>query len=440
MTAARCDSVVQLSSMSSQAGPIWGICRKWSITHSESTPSDSAWAAIARSRGPSSAGDPRPAKRGTCSPNDRAPGAAAGAGGSAGAVSAAIRAGATSATAGRGGVVGEHVHGRERLRGDGVGDGPPLGQLGPQHRLGHPLGAALVAPAHLGRRDVEHDGHARHAGPLGRRPPAGPAGGVRAERVDHRREPPPQAHLDDVVEQPEGVGGRPEVVLALAGQRPQPVGRHHLGPEVGLGPRRLARPRRPDEHDEARRRQLQHGCHCLAAAMRLVQNRRPDPAPALQRLRRPHQTRPGRVVQNRRPDPARRALQRLRRPHQARQQGVGGVGELERAADVDGDALDHEVAAERDAADLRGGRRTRPRRCRSRRGRRSPATASPAPAGCAMRTTSPRTRTRWRAGAAAIGTIVGSCGLVGSFASRRRQKRTIVSRPGRGGRRPRRRR
>ena len=68
VAAARKPSVVQLSSMSSQACPIPGICRKWSMTHRLSKPASSAAAAISRRRRAISAGPPGHVKRGSCRP------------------------------------------------------------------------------------------------------------------------------------------------------------------------------------------------------------------------------------------------------------------------------------------------------------------------------------------------------------------------------------
>ena len=66
MIAARWASVVQLSSMSSHAGPICGIWRKWSITHSVSKPAASDRRAMSRSRSPSSLGPPGQVNWGSC--------------------------------------------------------------------------------------------------------------------------------------------------------------------------------------------------------------------------------------------------------------------------------------------------------------------------------------------------------------------------------------
>ena len=60
--------MVQLSSMSSQAWPMPGIWRKWSITHRLSKPASSAAVAISRSRVPISDGPPAQVNRGSCNP------------------------------------------------------------------------------------------------------------------------------------------------------------------------------------------------------------------------------------------------------------------------------------------------------------------------------------------------------------------------------------
>src|SRR5690606_29623838 len=59
--------------------------------------------------------------------------------------------------------------------------------------------------------------------------------GLQPQRVDDRHESPPQAGRHHGVEDSEGVGRRPQVVLALPHQGPQGVGRHHL-PRRGSAP------------------------------------------------------------------------------------------------------------------------------------------------------------------------------------------------------------
>ncbi len=72
VTAAMCANVVALSSIGSHGRPIDGICRKWSMTQSESKPAASAAFAKLRTRGPSSSEPPGHTKLGICSPKRNA--------------------------------------------------------------------------------------------------------------------------------------------------------------------------------------------------------------------------------------------------------------------------------------------------------------------------------------------------------------------------------
>ena len=207
--------------MSSHAGPICGIWRKWSITHSVSKPASSAASAMSRSRSPSSAGPPGQVKRGICNPKRRPIGRAAG---------------DERRSAGR----------RQRRRHER--DAPPRpgrgGRRSPGRRsaawrtLGHSaswrrstasgtrVGARPVAPPALGRRRVEDDGDARHAGVAAGQPPAPRAGRCRACRrpsVSRRR----RRRRDDRrrARRTRRRDAR-EVVRALADERAQRVARH----------------------------------------------------------------------------------------------------------------------------------------------------------------------------------------------------------------------
>ena len=96
-----------------------------------------------------------------------------------------------------------------------------------------------------------------HGMPAAARPtsPRGTQVGVEAERVDHRRQPSLQASGDDLVEHGERVGRRTQIVLGLADDCTQRVaGDDLIGREVRGGPRRLAGGDRPDQDDQARRR------------------------------------------------------------------------------------------------------------------------------------------------------------------------------------------
>ena len=108
-----------------------------------------------------------------------------------------------------------------------------LAHLPCQHTIGDDLAARAVAGATLGRGGREHDSHARDVVPAGECDPCGPPLGLEPERVDHRRQPPPQPLGDDRVEQRERVGAGREVLFAFADDRPQVVARHDLlGREV----------------------------------------------------------------------------------------------------------------------------------------------------------------------------------------------------------------
>src|SRR5262249_2613998 len=101
----------------------------------------------------------------------------------------------------------------------------------------------------------ERERHRRDALARGLRDPATPPLRVEAERVHDRRQPAPQARLHDRVEQRERVRRGGQVVLRLAYAAPQPVARADpAGRERRLRPGALARPRRPDEHHQGRRR------------------------------------------------------------------------------------------------------------------------------------------------------------------------------------------
>ena len=120
------------------------------------------------------------------------------------------------------------------------------------------LVAGAVAGPALGGRGVERDGDARHpvrAGPArascARR--AGSSPSVSTTVVQAAPDP----HPHHLVEQRERVGARRDVVLAGADQRAQPVaGDDRVGREVRCRPGGLARRTRPDEHDEAGRREV----------------------------------------------------------------------------------------------------------------------------------------------------------------------------------------
>ena len=134
--------------------------------------------------------------------------------------------------------------------------GRPALELRAQHRSGHrrALGPCCERGSRPPGRRRRWRSRARPA-VGGQGAVAGPLRRVEGQRVDDRREAAAQALLDDGVEQRERVLRRRQVVLALAHQRPQPVAGHHLvGREPSLGPRRLARRRGADQHDEARRR------------------------------------------------------------------------------------------------------------------------------------------------------------------------------------------
>ena len=90
------------------------------------------------------------------------------------------------------------------------------------------------------------------------RAPRVAATALEAGRVDDRRQPAPQAPLDDEVEDVEGVLARADVALAGADDGAQAVGRDDLvGVEPVGRPVRLAGRRRAHEDDEARVRQAQ---------------------------------------------------------------------------------------------------------------------------------------------------------------------------------------
>ena len=132
----------------------------------------------------------------------------------------------------------------------------PLGELTSEDIVGNTFVARLVLASELGGRHVEHDCVARHPVALGHDPPLLALDGIGAERIDDRRQLAPESALDDVVEHGERIGRRTQVVLALTHQRPEPVAGNDMIGEVFVGPPRLARPRRPYEHHEAGRWQL----------------------------------------------------------------------------------------------------------------------------------------------------------------------------------------
>ena len=169
--------------------------------------------------------------------------------------------------------------GRRRLRRNGAGDDPdrlrrstrskpsagqpvahrrPAAQLRGEHVGRDPLGPAAVPGPALGGRGVERDGDARHpvrAGPARATARGGP-GPARACRRRWCR-PRPDPHPHHLVQHRERVGARRDVVLAGADHRPQPVaGDDGIRREVRCRPGGLARRARPDEHDQAGRREV----------------------------------------------------------------------------------------------------------------------------------------------------------------------------------------
>ena len=135
---------------------------------------------------------------------------------------------------------GPHPAGRRQLGGQGLG----------RHRA---RAGPVAGPAHLAGR-VEHDRVTGHARAGGEGHVRRPAVSVETERVEHRQQTSRQPPLQDQVEDGEGVGARPLVVLGRADQGPESVGRHDLvGSEVGRGPVGLPGAGRPDQDDEAGR-------------------------------------------------------------------------------------------------------------------------------------------------------------------------------------------
>jgi hypothetical protein len=141
----------------------------------------------------------------------------------------------------------------EALVGDGLaGRGERL-HLGGDDGRRHRVGALPVAPPDLALGDVEHHGHDGDAGP--RRPldVALAAGRLEPGGVDDGGEAAPETVVDHQVQHLEGGRAGPLVALTGADHGPEPVRRHHLvRGEPLLRPRRLAAPRRPDEHHQAR--------------------------------------------------------------------------------------------------------------------------------------------------------------------------------------------
>ena len=93
---------------------------------------------------------------------------------------------------------------------------------------------------------------------FGKFTPVGATLWIGAERVDHRGETTRNRRVDDVVEDRESVRRCAQVVLAFADEGAQRIARHHVLGEVLGRPPALARTCRPDEDDEAWRRQLDH--------------------------------------------------------------------------------------------------------------------------------------------------------------------------------------
>jgi hypothetical protein len=147
----------------------------------------------------------------------------------------------------------------EALAGQGVADGGPGPQLRGERRGRHGVRTGAVAgPADRGG-GVEADGHARRAPRAGQLPPAGAAVGVEPGRVDDGGQPARDPAGDDLLQQRERVGARRDVVLTRPDDGAQAVGGHDLvAGEVRGRPRRLAGPRRPGQHDQARRGEPQH--------------------------------------------------------------------------------------------------------------------------------------------------------------------------------------
>ena len=240
-------SVVHGSGIGSHAGPNMGICRRWSISQSDSNPAASAARATARSRWRCSALPPGQSNDGTCRPKPSVTG------------SAAWR----SRRRGRGGD--RRRRGPDRVRRQqhvptlGLDARAFLGQgphLPGDDALRDRLVAAPVAALPFGRRHLEHDAGRRQAVAAGEREPPDAPLGVEPERVDHGGEPAPEPLGDDPLQQVERIVGGREVVDPVADERAQGVARHDLaGREVRGRPRRLARARRSHQHHQARRGQ-----------------------------------------------------------------------------------------------------------------------------------------------------------------------------------------
>ena len=132
-----------------------------------------------------------------------------------------------------------------------------LAHLPREHAIGNDLAARAVAGATLRRWGRERDGDGRDVVPARECDPRGPPLGLEPERVDHRRQPPPQPLGDDRRRAARTRRCWPRGPLRL--RRPPPAGgrstRSARARSGSLRPRRLPGARRPDEHDEARRRQ-----------------------------------------------------------------------------------------------------------------------------------------------------------------------------------------
>ena len=161
----------------------------------------------------------------------------------------------------------EPVDGIEAVLAERISHRRPLAELGGEDLGGDgPVGAAaptatrrVPGPA-LGRRHVERNGDHGDAVPAGQRHIPAPPVTIESQRVDDGQQPAPQPALQDQVQHGERIGAGPLVLLTLTDQGPDPVRRDDLlGPEPLRRPMRLATPRRPDQHHQARDGQPDHG-------------------------------------------------------------------------------------------------------------------------------------------------------------------------------------
>ena len=191
-------------------------------------PAPSAAVAMPRNRVRVSAAPPAHENTGSCSPNRIPTGAVACRGRER--VRPCDAAGAVRTTAGSSTMSNSRAEG-VALRGE-------VAHLPCRSTIRDDLAARAVAEATLRRGGRERDSHARDVVPVCECDPCGPSLGLESERVDHRRQTPPQPLGDDRVEQRERVGAGREVLFAFAHHRPQVIARHDLlGREVPLRPR-----------------------------------------------------------------------------------------------------------------------------------------------------------------------------------------------------------